>query len=131
MKDMKTALLLPVDGNEPEHYTLYPLPESRKGEHAQTYFRRCITDDSGDVLVFEFDFIPNPTWEQFCGCIPHTCETCAWKDLRGAAYCPNPTDAQDVHCEEWELDSESYRRANIAYHKALHAKHYGTASVSL
>ena len=53
-----------------EHYTLYPLPDNRKGPDA-TYCRKSITLDSGEVLVFEFDFVPCAFWDDLENHIPH------------------------------------------------------------
>lgn len=129
----KPAALIEKENNIMlEHYTLYPLPDNRKGP-SSTYCRKSITLDSGEVLVFEFDFVPHTFWDDLENHIPHNCATCEWVDFRGrgTSYCKTPTETPEAHCEDWELSPDVIRFAQSEYYKYLHNKHYGTTSVSV
>lgn len=119
-----------------EHFTLYPLPEVRRGPKSE-YHRTVVKTDAGEILVFEFDFVPvnafQIPWEELESHIPHTCSTCEWKELRGhgTAYCGIPIEVTEESCPEWEISPDSLSLAKAEYYKALHQKHYGTACISL
>ena len=124
MEETRMACAIMVESEPAERVQRYPLPVSRQ-KSATTRFVKRITDDAGTVHEFEFDFTPEPTWEEFCSHILHTCQTCAWKELRGTSYCTTPTPTHDTPCDAWELADTAYTLANIGYYKALHEKHYG------
>ena len=84
-------LLLKHFGRVPEHYTLYPLPDDKRG--SQEYACIGMTIETGEVLLFEFDFtVPGRfclPWECLENSIPHHCKTCEWNLWRGkgTSYC--------------------------------------------
>lgn len=124
-----------------EHFSLYPLPENRRGPQNE-YFKKVLTTDSGEVLVLEFDFNPvepfgpfavEPQWEELERLIPHNCSTCEWVSLRdkGTVYCSTPIIKPEDTCREWELSSDALNLVKIEYYKSLHKKHYGTTCISV
>ena len=120
------AISLLMESEQPGPIKHFPLPSDRR-EMATAFFSKTVTVDSGEVYRFDFNFIPQPTWEEFCSYIPHTCETCEWSQLKlkGTFYCPTPE--QGSPCPDWELSSEAYKQAELSYYTVLHEQHYGKA----
>lgn len=59
----KQHYLLDWFGRNLEHYTLYPLPDDRRA--GKDCSRVGMTLESGEVLIFEFDFVP-PLFPEDC-----------------------------------------------------------------
>ena len=122
-------------GRVPEHYTLYPLPDDKRG--GQEYACIGLTTETGEVLLFEFDFtVPGRfclPWECLENSVPHHCNTCEWDFCRGKGtpYCKATEAICSGECPDWEISPEAVNPAVIAYYKQLHEKHYGKISVSV
>lgn len=123
-------------GRVPEHYTLYPLPDERRG--GPKYSNYGMTMEDGRVYFFEFDFcvytIPQDELESL---IPHDCGTCHWAFMKDEPeeerklFCPLPPDDPGTGCAGWEISRSATRIAEAEYYKRLHEKHYGKISVSV
>ena len=122
-------------GRVPERATLYPLPDDKRG--GQEYACIGMTTETGEVLLFEFDFtVPGRfclPWECLENSIPHHCKTCEWDFLRGenTLYCPRTAEVISGECPDWELGPMAHVTAEAEYLKQLHEKHYGKISVSV
>ena len=135
-KQQQHELLQNRFGRVPEHYTIYPLPDDKRG--GQEYARIGMTTETGEVLLFEFDFcvhtIPQNVLERL---VAHDCNTCTWVFMRNAHAedgwdrCQNPPQASGNECENWEMSRSAHRFAEAEYYKKLHEKHYGKISVSV
>lgn len=127
----KQHYLLEWFGRTPEHYTLYPLPDDRQAVAAKERSRIGMTLESGEVLIFEFDFSVPPQfeipWEDLENSIPHHCITCEWNSERGKGtpYCISTQDIRGGTCPEWEISPNAIRLATVEYYKQLHEKNYG------
>ena len=122
-------------GRIPEHYSLYLLPDDKRG--GQEYVYTCMEAENGEVLFFEFDFsaasrfsIP---WEELENSILHHCSTCEWDYCRGkgTSYCKATEEISSGACPDCEIGPEAVHPAVIAYYKQLHERHYGKISVSV
>lgn len=122
-------------GRVPERYTLYPLPDDRRG--GQEYACIGMTTEAGEVLLFEFDFtVPGRfclPWECLESSIPHHCSTCEWNLWRGkgTSYCTKTEEISNGECPDWDISPDALSLAAAEYYKQLHEKHYGKISVSV
>ena len=134
-KQQQHDLLMKCFGSIPEHYTLYPLPDDKRG--GQEYVSIGVTTKNGEVLVFEFDFsvhigfsIP---WEDLDNSLPHHCKTCEWDFWRGkgTSYCKATEEICSGSCPDWEISPDVLGDAKAEYYKQLHEKHYGKVCISV
>lgn len=127
MNDNKMVIALLVDEEQAGPRIRHSLPDNLRNSGAGVRFFKSITANSGEIHEFEFDFVPDPTWEQFTAHISHNCNTCLWKQLRGSAYCPNPTETLTEECGNWDMSDSNtvYKDAQLNYYKNLHEEHYG------
>lgn len=134
-KEQEHDILMKCFGRIPERYSLYPLPDDRRG--GQEYARIGMTLENGEVLIFEFDFsvpgIFNIPREDLENSVPHHCSTCEWNLWRGTStsYCTETEEISSGECPDWEILQDENSLAAAAYYKRLHEKHYGKACVSL
>lgn len=134
-KQQQHDLLTKHFGRVPEHYTLYPLPDEKRG--GQEYACIGMTMESGEVLLFEFGFtVPGShciPWECLENSIPRQCKTCEWDFWRGkgTSYCTETEEISAGECPDWEISPDVLRTAAAEYYKQLHEKHYGKISVSV
>ena len=122
-------LLMECFNRIPEHYTLYLLPDDKRG--GQEYSRFGMTMESGEVLIFEFDFsVPcrmEIPWEDLENSLPHHCKTCEWDFCRGkgTSYCTAKDEVCSGECAYWEISPDSISLSMAEYYKKLYEKHYG------
>ena len=122
-------------GRVPERATLYPLPDDKRV--GQEYACIGMTTETGEVLLFEFDFtVPGRfclPWECLENSIPHHCKTCEWNLWRGkgTSYCTETEEITSGECKAWEISPDVLRTAAAEYYKQLHEEHYGKISVSV
>ena len=132
-KSQEHKLLLECLNRIPEHYTLYLLPNDKRG--GSEYSRHCMTMEIGEVLLFEFDFsVPgrfNIPWEDLENSIPHHCSTCEWNFWRGkgTSYCTEMEEISCGECPKWEISPDVISLAMAEYYKKLYEKHYGNNCV--
>lgn len=134
-KQHEHNLLMECFNRIPEHYTLYLLPDDKRG--GQTYSRIGMTTENGEVLIFEFDFsVPGHSsipWEDLDNSIPHHCKTCEWNLWRGkdTSYCTETEEVSSGECTDWEISPDAIRLATAEYYKQLHEKCYGKNCISV
>ena len=122
-------------GRIPEHYTLYPLPDDKR--LGQDYSYIGMTTETGEILLFEFDFtVPGRfclPWECLENSIPHHCSTCEWDFMRGkcTSYCTETEEITSGECKAWEISPNVFGIAAAEYYKQLHEKHYGKTCISV
>lgn len=118
----------------PEHYTLYLLPDAKRG--GQRYACISMTMESGGAYVFEFDFfvepIPVGRIDNLADC---GCSTCCYEHLKKEPLdnqrgcCPGPTFPDGNGCEYWAFSENALKNAEVEYYKQLHEKCYGKNAV--
>lgn len=129
------SILMECFGRIPEHYTLYLLPDDKRG--SQEFSRIGMTTENGEALIFEFDFsVPRRLdipWEYLENSLPHHCKTCEWNFCRGkdTSYCAETEEICSGECPNWEISPDAINLAIAEYYKQLYKKHYGTACISL
>lgn len=134
-KHQQHDFLMKCFGRIPQHYTLYPLPDDKRG--GQEYSRIGMTLENGEVLIFEFDFpVPgriNIPWESLENSLPHHCKTCEWNLWRGkgTSYCTETEEISSRECPNWEISPDAISLAATEYYKHLHQKHYGNTCISV
>ena len=123
-------------GRVPERATLYPLPDDKRG--GQEYACIGMTMESGEALLFEFDFCVYTIPQHELQClVQHDCSTCLWAFMLNAHEedgwdrCMNPPKVPVDECDNWEMSRTARRFAEAEYYKQLHEKHYGKISVSV
>ena len=128
-KQQEHDILMKCFGRIPERYTLYLLPDDKRG--GQEHSLIGMTIGNGEVLIFEFDFsVPgrfNTPWENLENSIPHQCSTCEWNLWRGkgTSYCTETEEINSGECPYWEISPDALSLAAAEYYKQLHKKHYG------
>lgn len=76
--------------------------------------------------VLHFDYSPaEPTADQIRATLPHTCETCEWKNLRHTSYCGNPTLQRGKPCTRWAIHWDYIAEGERRYYENLHRQCYG------
>lgn len=134
-KQQEQDILMECFGRIPERYTLYPLPDDKR--RGQEYARIGMSMESGEVLIFEFDFsVPGwigIPWECLESSLSHNCKTCEWDFWRGkgTSYCTVIEEINNGECADWEISPDAISLAAAEYYKQLHEKHYGKACVSV
>ena len=134
-KEQQHNFLMERYGRIPEHYSLYLLPNDKRG--GQEYSYTCMEAEDGSVLFFEFDFAAacrfSIPWEDLENSVPHHCSTCEWDFCRGksTSYCKAIEEICSGECPDWEMGPIAHNLAVETYLKQLHEKHYGKISVSV